>query len=155
GVEHLEIRDSEAGEVLPENLVPIFGLLFGVAPGIEITIIFGEIAEALLGYCAFKGTVGLELKSRGSADGVEVGRKNRKLDHLAFRAFHQHSVAGLKIVFQLAEGCFFPSRVKDEVLASGLCRDKAAEFRRTVAFGNFDGGDHMIADDRRRLGIYD
>ena len=40
-------------------------------------------------------------------------------------------------------------------LATGLCGDDAAQFGRVVAFGDFDGGDHVIADDGGRVGIDD
>ncbi len=58
-------------------------------------------------------------------------------------------------MLKLAEGGFFPCGVEDEVLATGFGSNNAAEFRRGVALGDFDGSDGVIADDRRCLGVYD
>ncbi len=49
GVLHLEVGDSEGGEVLPQDVVEILGLFFRVARGVETAAVFGEVAEALLG----------------------------------------------------------------------------------------------------------
>src|SRR5260370_27638249 len=96
----------------------------------------------------------MELEAGGAADGVEVGGKDRKLDDLTVWAVHQDAVAALKVVLQLTEGGFLPSRIEDEVLTTGFRSDDAAELRRVVAFGNFNRRNHVIADDRVRIGIY-
>ncbi len=81
---------------------------------------FGEVAEALLGDGALERAVGLQLEAGGAADGVEIGREDRKLDDLAVGAFHQDAVATLEVVLELAEGGLLPGGVEDEVAAAGL-----------------------------------
>ena len=112
---HFEVGDGEAGEVLSEDVVEVLGLLFGVARGVEIAAVLGDVAEALFGDGAFERAVGLELEGGGAADGVEVGRENRKLDDLAVGAFHEDAVAALEVVLELAEGGLFPGGIEDEV----------------------------------------
>jgi hypothetical protein len=95
---NFEVGDGEAGEVLPQDAVTILGLLFSIGHGVEVTIIFGEIAKAFFGDRSLQRAVGLELKAGGAPDGVEVGGKDRKLDDLAVRAFHKDAVSALQVM---------------------------------------------------------
>ena len=118
-------------------------------------MIFGDVAEALLGNGALERPVGLQLEAGGAADGVEIRGENGELDDLAVGAFHQDTVTALEVVLELAEGGLVPRRVEDEVSTTGLCGDDAAKFGGVVTFGNLDRCDHVVADDRRCVRIDD
>src|SRR6185312_5422464 len=88
-------------------------------------------------------------------DGIQLRGQDGKRNNLTLVAFEEQTIAALETVFELAEGSLLPCRIEDEIAAAILCRDDAMKFGRGVARGDFDGGDHMIADDRGRVGSDD
>ena len=84
----LDVGDGEAGEVLPEDVVEEFALLFGVVGGVDVTATSSERSPK-----RFSVTVplsepsGWSCEAGGAADGVEVGDEDGKLDDLAVGAF--------------------------------------------------------------------
>src|SRR6185503_16480767 len=73
-------------------------------------------------------------------------------DNLAGCALYQQTVSALQVVLKLAKDGLLPGRVEDEVPSARLCRNDAMKFGRSVALGNFDGRNHVVADDGRSVG---